>query len=109
MALAPEWLCVTQKKQPKRAKEVLSHFLRHPRAADTLEGVARWRLLRETVHRGVEETAEALEWLVAEGFLEETPTSYSKTIYSLNTESIDKAERFLGRQKSSKEQGEKSE
>jgi hypothetical protein len=54
---------------PKQAKEVLSYFLRNPQAADTLEGVARWRLLDEPVHRSVEEINQALEWLVAQGFL----------------------------------------
>ena len=39
------------------AKEILSYFLRNPQAADNLEGVARWRLLEQTVHRSVEETA----------------------------------------------------
>jgi hypothetical protein len=96
---------VTPKKQPKRAKEVLDHFLRNPQAADTLEGVARWRLLRETVHRGVEETAEALEWLVSEGFLKETPTTYSKPIYSLNPEAVRKAAHLLGRNRDPKERG----
>ena len=86
---------MTTKKQPDRAEEVLDYFLRNPQAADTLEYVARWRLLREAVHRGVEETAEALEWLVAEGFLKKTPTTYSKPIYSLNSEAIAEAERFL--------------
>jgi len=75
--------------------EVLDHFVRNPQAADTLEGVARWRLLRETVHRSVEETAEALEWLVAEGFLNETSTTYSKPIYSLNPQVIDEAKKLL--------------
>lgn len=93
------------KKQPKRAKEVLAHFFRNPQAADTLEGVARWRLLRETVHRGVDETAEALEWLVSEGLLKETPTTYSKPIYSLNHEAIRKAERLLGQDRDPKEKG----
>jgi len=94
---------VTPEKQPKRAKEVLDHFLRNPQAADTLEGVARWRLLRDRVHRGVEETAEALEWLVAEGLLNETPTTYSKPIYSLSPKAIAEAERLLGRDKSPEE------
>lgn len=91
------------KKQPKRAKEVLDHFFRNPQAADTLEGVARWRLLRETVHRGVDETAEALAWLVSEGLLKETPTTYSKPIYSLNPDAIRKAERLLGQDQDPKE------
>ena len=41
--------------------EILSYFLRNPLAADTLEGVARWRLLDEVVYRKVEETRAALE------------------------------------------------
>jgi hypothetical protein len=88
---------VIPKKQPEKAKEVLDYFVRNPQAADTLEGIARWRLLREAVQRGIQETAEALEWLVAEGFLKETPTTYSKPIYSLNTDAISEAERFLGK------------
>jgi hypothetical protein len=86
---------VTPKKQPPTAKEVLGHFVRNPQAADTLEGIARWRLLRETVFRSLEETAEALDWLVAEGFLNETSTTYSKPIYSLNTQAIDEAKELL--------------
>jgi len=86
---------VTLKQQPKRAKEVLEHFVRNPQAADTLEGIARWRLLREAVYRGVEETAEALDWLVAEGFLNETGTTHSKPVYSLNPNAISKASRLL--------------
>jgi hypothetical protein len=92
-------LAVTKKKEPERAREVLEYFFRNPQAADTLEGVTRWRLLRETVHRHVEETAEAFEWLVAEGFLNETLTTYSKPIYSFNTEATAKAEHFLGQEK----------
>ena len=89
---------MTPEKQPRRAMEVLDHFVRNPQAADTLEGVARWRLLRETVHRSVDETADALEWLVAEGFLNETSTTYSKSIYSLNQQAIDEAKELLARE-----------
>jgi len=92
---------VTPKKQPPRAMEVLDHFVRNPQAADTLEGVARWRLLRETVHRSVDETAAALDWLVAEGFLNETSTTHAKAIYSLNPQAIDEAKELLANEQSS--------
>ena len=35
--------------EPAKARAVLSYFFRHRRAADTLEGVVRWRLLEEQV------------------------------------------------------------
>ena len=51
------------------AKDILSYFLDNPQAADDLEGVARWRLLRQAIHRDVEETSRALDWLVQRGLL----------------------------------------
>lgn len=100
---------MTPKKQPPRAMEVLDHFVRNPQAADTLEGVARWRLLRASVHRSVEETAAALDWLVAEGFLNETSIARSKTIYSLNHQAIDEAKELLANEPSSENPPDNSE
>jgi hypothetical protein len=51
------------------AKDVLEYFLRNPQAADDLEGVARWRLMSQTIYRHVEETSQALDWLVEKGLL----------------------------------------
>ena len=51
------------------AKDILEYFLRNPQAADDLEGVARWRLMSQTVHRDVEETSQALDYLVEKGLL----------------------------------------
>ncbi|HEV3276971.1 MAG TPA: hypothetical protein VG860_09150 [Terriglobia bacterium] len=51
------------------AKDVLEYFLRNPQAADDLEGVARWRLMSQTIYRDVEETSQALDWLVEKGLL----------------------------------------
>jgi hypothetical protein len=34
-------------------KEVLAYFVRHPHAADDLEGIARWRLLETAVRTRV--------------------------------------------------------
>jgi hypothetical protein len=79
----------------ERAKEILNYFVRNPRAADTVEGVARWRLLDQTIHRTVDETHQALEWLVAEGFLSRATTAGTGTIFSLNTERQAQARRFL--------------
>jgi hypothetical protein len=80
----------------ERAKEVLNYFLRNPRAADSVEGVARWRLLDQTVLRTVDETHQALEWLVQEGFLCQATLAGAGTIFTLNAERQAQAVRFLG-------------
>jgi len=77
------------------AKEVLCYFLRNPRAADSLEGIARWRLLSENVRRTVEETREALRWLVDNGLLTATAIPGAETIYSLSEDNLAAAETFL--------------
>lgn len=76
-------------------KAILCYFLRNPRAADSLEGVARWRLLEEAVHSRVRETQQALTWLVDAGFLCEATTAETGSIFSLNSEKQVEAEEFL--------------
>jgi len=77
------------------AKEILGYFLHNPQAADSLEGIARWRLLEEAVQRRVESTDQALTWLVAHGFLRKVSTAGTGAIFSLNRERQAEAERFL--------------
>jgi len=77
------------------AKEVLRYFVHNPHAADSLEGVARWRLLEDAVQRHVDETHQALSWLVAQGFLRELSSPGTGPIFSLNAERRNEAERFL--------------
>jgi hypothetical protein len=75
--------------------EVLAYFVRHPHAADDLEGVARWRLLETAVRARVQETHDALEWLVGRGFLDRVTTSGSTTVFRLNTAAHDEIHAFL--------------
>jgi len=75
--------------------EILSYFLRNPLAADTLEGIARWRLLDEVVYRKVEETRAALEWLVEHGLFRETATTGTGPVFCLNVDKISEAEKLL--------------
>lgn len=79
-------------------KEILDYFVRNPNAADTLEGIARWRLLEEQVHRTVEETARALDFLVSHGLLHEIQTSGPKKVFRLNPKRRKEAARFLAEQ-----------
>ena len=71
---------------PARVKDILQYFLRCPGAADTIEGLVRWRLLEETIHRSVEEVNQALSWLVDEGFLLQESAVGSDPIFRLNAE-----------------------
>jgi hypothetical protein len=76
------------------AKDILSYFLDNPQAADDLEGVARWRLLRQTIHREVEETSQALDWLVQRGLLTRVRTAGS-AIFQLRAEQRAQAAAFM--------------
>ena len=62
---------------------VLGYFLRHPQASDSVEGIARWRLLEETARIRLEETARAVEWLTSEGYLVEERAPGLDPVYRL--------------------------
>ncbi len=82
---------------PTQAREILDYFLRNPQAADNLEGVARWRLMQEQVHRSVEEVDQALGWLVAEGLLLKESAEGSDAIFRLNVDKRAQAQRLLAK------------
>ena len=77
------------------AKQILAYFVRNPGAADSLEGIARWRLLETIVQRSLAETAEAIRRLVAEGYLCEKDVPGSDSIFLLNQEKAAEAERVV--------------
>lgn len=61
----------------------MRYFHHHPEAADSLEGVARWRLLADSIHQAVEETHQALRRLVDRGQLVEQRAPGVQTLYRL--------------------------
>ncbi len=69
--------------------------MRNPKAADSLEGVARWRLLEERIHRTVQETETAMAYLVSHGFLEEITTAGSAKVFRMKANRVAEAIRFL--------------
>jgi hypothetical protein len=73
----------------------MHYYLTHPTAVDTSEGLARWRLLEEYVERTMRETQEALDWLVARGFLREIPRRSGRPVFMMNTDRRQEAELFL--------------
>lgn len=88
---------------PRVARQILSYFVCNRKAVDTLEGVARWRLLEEQVSRSVRQTEAALDWLVEQGFLEEVSPSPTKvSLFRLNSQRHDEALSFLAGQEQKK-------
>src|SRR6266542_2047859 len=77
------------------ASEILIYFLRNPQAADSLEGVARWRLMDEVIRRKLDETEAALEWLVAEGYLTTSTSPGGTTTFRLNPNPTKDIRQFL--------------
>ncbi len=75
--------------------EILQYFLRHPDAADTLEGITRWRLTEERIYRYSDETEDALKWLVSLGLLVEHHSPATGHLYSFNREKLAEAENFV--------------
>lgn len=84
-----------QEPGPPATREILSYFLRHPAAADSLRGVARWRLMEEAVRQSLETTETALNWLITEGYLTEESRLGTGRIFQLNPERRKEAEEFL--------------
>jgi hypothetical protein len=76
-------------------REILSYFVRHPQAADNLEGIARWRLLDQVITRSLEQTQQALSWLVDQGYLCARATARTGPIFSPNPEKAAAARELL--------------
>jgi len=51
------------------ASESLNYLMRNPQPVDSLEGIARWRLMDDISRRKLDETEAALEWLLGQGYL----------------------------------------
>jgi hypothetical protein len=62
---------------------------------DSLEGVARWRLLEEAIQRRVNATQDALEWLVERGVLRREQGPGLEPVFSLDPDKKEEAERLL--------------
>jgi hypothetical protein len=85
-------------------REVLTYFVRNPLAADSLEGVARWRLMDEVIRRRLGETEAALDWLVAQGYLISSVVPGGAVTFRLNGERLADAQEFLACQTPARQQ-----
>lgn len=81
------------------ARDILRYFLRNPQASDSLEGVVKWRLVEEDVHRTVQATRCALQLLVDKGYLLEHRSAVAGESFALNLQKRHEAERFANEEK----------
>ena len=77
------------------AKQILRYFSRNPEATDTLEGVARWRLLDETIQSNLETVMRVMAWLVSEGVLVKESRPGSAPLFRLNSGETQKIQTLL--------------
>jgi hypothetical protein len=75
--------------------EVMRYFLTNPSAADTLEGIARWRLLEARVSENIADTRSAIAWLVANGYLKQLSSTAADPLFQLNAEARARAEELV--------------
>ena len=80
---------------PRRATDILDHYLANPHVTDTFEGIAGWRLMEELVQLRVEETETALRWLVTNGYLEKSTGAAAPPLYRLNATKRSEAEQLM--------------
>jgi hypothetical protein len=85
--------------EPEIARQVLSYFVRNTQAVDTLEGIARWRLLEEKLQTSLRQTDAAITWLVEQGYLEVVQPVGSVRLYRLDPLRQKDALHFLSQQK----------
>lgn len=90
-------LVVTDEKPANMAvaKQILSYFLRNPEVADSLTELARWRLMEEQVRLSVENTQAALNWLVAQGYVQQEARVGTESLFRLNLARRQDAESLL--------------
>jgi hypothetical protein len=80
---------------PTVAREILDYFIRHPSAEDTVEGIARWRLMQLRIENTVAETKLGLDWLVEHKFLLSDERVSAGRTFRLNPKNSAAAKRLV--------------
>jgi Fe2+ or Zn2+ uptake regulation protein len=60
---------------------ILSYLRQHPQAGDTLEGIAKWWLMRQRVSESIEVIRRVLERLKDQGLIRERRPAGGSTLY----------------------------
>jgi hypothetical protein len=76
-------------------QHILYYLSEHPDAKDTPRGILRWWCPRGGVGQAEEEVQEALDTLVAKGWLTQRQMITPQKLYMLNKEKLDEIKLFL--------------
>ena len=76
-------------------QQILNYLIEHPDAKDTVEGILKWWLPGRKIEWGNEQVQEALDFLVAEGWLVKRILPSSQELFSLNRKGKKEIEVFL--------------
>jgi hypothetical protein len=77
-------------------QHILRYLIEYPEAKDTTNGILRWWFPRGGVDRvEEEEVQEALDTLVARGWLTQRQTITSQKLYGMNKEKLEEIKLFL--------------
>ncbi|HEX8719725.1 MAG TPA: hypothetical protein VF736_03710 [Pyrinomonadaceae bacterium] len=68
--------------------DVLSYLAEHPEAQDTLEGIVEWWLVERRIVEQTSAVKEALDEMVAQGFVSARRDTGERTLYSVNREKV---------------------
>ena len=76
-------------------RHILHYLSEHPDAKDTIQGISCWWLPEENGEWGKEEVQEALDTLVARGWVTARRIAPSRTLYGLNKKKLEEIKAFL--------------
>jgi hypothetical protein len=77
------------------ARLILRYLLKHPNAADTIEGILDWWVRRELAQMHQAEILSVVEGLTKRGLLIERSHGDSRQMYFLNKDKLDEIALFL--------------
>jgi len=73
------------------AAEIMAYLDKRPMASDSLEGIANWWLMQQTIARNIGMVERALEQLAREGKIVKKVNSGKGAVYSLNPDGSKKS------------------
>jgi hypothetical protein len=76
-------------------RHILHYLIEHPDAKDTIQGILRWWLPGSIEHWAEAVVQEALDVLVAKGWMTRRQTISSQQLYGVNREKLEEITTFL--------------